>query len=487
MSTNELSRRWSPAAILRKTIEEYLYLDDPWVSDVALATIVANTIDGKPLWLLIVNPPSSGKTEIVQAFRDVPICEWVGQLSENTFLSGMQTRATGQSKSAPGNSLLLRWTDPRLRGGRPPVRIMLVQDLTSMVTMRREKRDAIFGQLREIHDGRLVKSTGMGEDLIWEGYLGLLGAVTPVFDDVMELNSILGERFVLYRPIRRDDEAEAWTAMNRDKTAPADWQETIATVAAAMVERGVARLAGVTIIEAAEARLVDLARLTAAGRAKVERDGRTHGIRLAPEAEGPGRLIQQFGKLLKGLCAVRGRREPGEEELAVIAKVALDSVPKIRQDVLRILATGAADRRELVNATGLSMTTMQYQLEDLRALRIVEQESGTGPEDRTARWALQGWYRELAERTGLFAEVPPSRCVPPTQKALDSSTSIPLTNRDSTGVGRSDDELAPEASDASNERNGAVAHAADQPDAAASALRVLQAVISNTLPWERQS
>src|SRR5262249_12815843 len=160
-------------------IEEYLYLDDPYVVDVVLATVVANALDGDPLWLLLVNPASTGKTELVQMFASVPTCAWLSQVSENTFLSGLQRRKkSGGTERTPGNSLLYRWTDPKLRGGQPPVRVILVQDLTTMVTMQREKRDAILGQLREIYDGRLVKSTGMGEDMEWTGYLGLLGAVT---------------------------------------------------------------------------------------------------------------------------------------------------------------------------------------------------------------------------------------------------------------------------------------------------------------------
>src|SRR5262249_59057887 len=117
------------------------------------------------------------------------------------------------------HSPLFRWTDPRFRRGKPPVRVMLVQDLTGLITTRREKRDEIFGQLREIYDGRLVKRTGMGDDLRWEGYLGLLGAVTPKYDEVAELHSVLGERFVLYRPLRTDPEAEARADGGRARSA----------------------------------------------------------------------------------------------------------------------------------------------------------------------------------------------------------------------------------------------------------------------------
>jgi hypothetical protein len=152
-----MSARWSPGALLRATLTPYPHIDDPCVVDVALATIVANTLDGDPLWLLLVSPPSSGKTELVQMFTTVPWCDWLSQITRRT--------ASGRSETALEHSLLSRWTDPRFRHGETPVRVMLVQDLTGLITTRREKRDEIFGQLREIYGGRLVKRTGMGDDL----------------------------------------------------------------------------------------------------------------------------------------------------------------------------------------------------------------------------------------------------------------------------------------------------------------------------------
>jgi hypothetical protein len=481
----------TPAAVLRATLDKYLYLDDPYVVDVVLATVVANALDGDPLWLLLVNPASTGKTELVQMFAEVPSCAWLSQVSENTFLSGLQQRKrSGGTERAPKNSLLFRWTDPKLRAGQPPVRMMLIQDMTTMVTMHREKRDAILGQLREIYDGRLVKSTGMGEDLMWTGYLGLLGAVTTAIDTVLEQNSILGERFILYRPLRRDADAEARFAMNR--IVEGDWRTDLAFVAAEMVKLGVARLADVVVPENVRDRLVDLARFTAAGRTKVERDS-SKVIRVMPEAEGPARLTQQFGKLLTGLCAVRECREPGPEQLAVIAKVALDSIPKIRRMLLGVLVgleEGTAD--EIAVAVRLPRMTVTYALQDLQALGMVDRRAGAGAgdSDRTVRWALDPEYRELADRTGLFAETPETRPVTPrhtpTDAAFNFPINVPLTNRVSDGAGEADEGLAAgsrEGSGTSGGQNGSDAHV-DRP---ASTSEVLRRLISTSQLWDGQS
>jgi hypothetical protein len=118
---------------------------------------------------------------------------WLAELTENTFLGGLQREdASGTRRGGREHSLLFRWTNPTLRDGRPVVRVILVQDLTGLITARREKRDAIFGQKRQIYDGRLTKQTGMGEELIWEGYLGLLGGVTSKYDEVAGAQFLAG-------------------------------------------------------------------------------------------------------------------------------------------------------------------------------------------------------------------------------------------------------------------------------------------------------
>ncbi len=415
-----MSRGWPPGALLRATLTPYLHLDDPWVVDVVLATVVANTLDGDPLWLLVVSPPSSGKTELVQMFTTVPWCDWLSQITENTFLSGLQRRTkSGHSVTAPEHSLLFRWTDPRFRQGKPPVRVMLVQDLTGLITTRREKRDEIFGQLREIYDGRLVKRTGMGDDLTWEGYLGLLGAVTPKYDEVAELYSVLGERFVLYRPLRLDPEAEARAAVNRSDE-DSEWRSLVAEVAERMVQSATRRLAGVRVPEWTKGPLIDLARLTAAGRATVAREGDSKVIRVPPEPEGPARLVQQFAKLLRGLCAARGLGQPGPDELAIVAKVARDTMPKARLVILQALADKGGTKYEVAERTGLPPSTCEYHLQELVTLGIAR--PGSGPAKTRA---LTDEYRVLIERAGFFAEVEPAGPALESRNVRGMRTGIP--------------------------------------------------------------
>jgi hypothetical protein len=389
----------SPSTLLSASLAPFLHLDDPWVVDVVLGAIVANMEgDAAPLWLLIVGPPSTAKTELVQLFRGLKECDWLPHVTENTFLSGLRAPTKGgQTRRAPEHSLLFRLTDPNLRGGKPPVRVLLIQDLTSLISERREKRDRVLADLREIYDGRLTKATGVGDDLLWEGYLGLLGAVTQKYDDVAELHSILGDRFVLYRPRRVDHQAEAVAALKRGAD---DWRAWTADIAKRVVRRASLTLPAVSLSEPVMARLISLARLTAAMRAGVVRDGYSKAIRMLPEAEGPSRLVQQFAKLLRGLCAARGVAEPSESELAVLAKVARNTVPAMRLQVLAAIhQEGSLTKAALASRIGLPPTTLEYLLQDQVALGVLHA-SGQG---RARAFELGGSWRELADGSGFFA------------------------------------------------------------------------------------
>jgi len=55
--------------IARKAAERLLALPDPAGVDVVLATLIANEIEGDALWLMLVGPPSNGKTELLTPTR----------------------------------------------------------------------------------------------------------------------------------------------------------------------------------------------------------------------------------------------------------------------------------------------------------------------------------------------------------------------------------------------------------------------------------
>lgn len=294
------------------------------------------------------------------------------------------------------NSLLFRWTDPTLRGEKPLVRVMLIQDLTGLLTKDKGKRDAVFGQLRQIYDGQLDKATGTGDDLHWEGYLGLLGAVTPKIEDVSELNATLGERFLFYRPKRKDIRAEGLKAGQRDSKT--DWRGEMAAFTCTLVEKAKTNLITVQIPDWMDNQLVELAQFTARGRTAVKRDGYSKAITDFPTPEGPARIMVQLKTMLRGLCAVRNRPQPTYEELRILAEVAKDSIKSVRVRLIEILFSGAKIKSALEEETNLPGATLSYHLQELQVLEIVQRKND--------EWSLSPTFREICEKGQIFSPQP---------------------------------------------------------------------------------
>jgi hypothetical protein len=234
--------------------------------DLVQAVVIANRISTDPCWLLIVAPPSSAKTELIQAVSSVDDVYPLSSLTPQTLASGFQSRQ--------GPASLL----PKLAG-----KVLAMKDFGTVLTLHRESRAAILAQLREVYDGRFVKEWGNGQRLEWAGKVGFLGGVTGIIDEQHAFHAVLGERFVFYRPPVVDEAAAASKAIEQQNhettTRPAlarlvrDYLATLATEPLPVIPAA--------IQEAVKA----LARFTARGRSPILCDD--HGnVRLMPGIEG---------------------------------------------------------------------------------------------------------------------------------------------------------------------------------------------------------
>ncbi len=90
LRTELLAKEYGSLTQLYEVFKRWLLLKDPYLVEVVLASVVANLLGGDPLWLLIVAPPSSAKTEILRALSRVPWIYLLSNLTANTLLSGQQ-------------------------------------------------------------------------------------------------------------------------------------------------------------------------------------------------------------------------------------------------------------------------------------------------------------------------------------------------------------------------------------------------------------
>lgn len=385
-----------PVSTVREAATRLLHLPDLSVVNVVLATLVGNEITGDPLWVVLVSPPSNGKTELLVAASRTPKTRLLSSLTAKTLISG-QRPPDGRNTEEP--SLL-----PQLSG-----RTVILKDLGTILGLKHDERNEILGLLREVYDGKVVKAFGTGKVFPWTGKVGLLAGVTPVFDRHSAVQAILGERFLLYRipagdrELRREQARAALRVAGGEGGLREDLGEAMALSYAAAIRWWERNGEAVTVPPQVEDALIPLAELAAYGRAGVIRDGyKRDEVRYEAEPEGPARLVKQLRQLTLGLTVVHGKLRADEEELGILRKVAAATMHPFRRRVLAALAgRDTAGTADLVKATGLPYTTAEREVEDAAYLGLVEEAATAG---RGRVWRLRAEVRDDIERSGMFAE-----------------------------------------------------------------------------------
>jgi hypothetical protein len=333
--------------------------------DVALAVVIANRMEADPLWLFLVAPPSSGKTEIIRSLGDVADVFALSALTPQTFASGFERKGVE-------TSLL-----PKING-----KTVTMKDFTTVLTMHRDARGEILAQLREIYDGAFSKEWGNGKSLSWSGKIGLLAGVTGVIDREYALGAILGERFLMYRVKSAPARALAHRAIEQGGTWEQDQRQALRRIVAAYLETllPVAPPTPAIVMEAVAA----LAEFTARARSPVFFDARRGEIELIPEPEAPGRLAKQLMLLARALAVVRHEPAVSVATYTTVVQIANDTLPATRQVILQaVLANDGADTVEIASATAYPTSTARRYLQELAAVRLVTKQSGgQGKADR---------------------------------------------------------------------------------------------------------
>ena len=366
----------------------HLYLPDPRPLYIVLATVVANRLTGDPVWLLLVGPPSCGKTELLSALSRLSYVHEVSTFTEAGLLSGSTSRQPGAT-----GGLLAELGD---------FGVVICKDFTSVLSERPETRAGLLAALREVYDGAWVRRLGVagGRTLGWRGKAGLLAAVTETIDRHAAVIGSMGERFVLYRMPALDDDGRL--AQGRAAMANAGRQ---GPMRAELAEAVSDFLAGVSlpdepepISEEAAESLVLLADLATRCRSVVERDPRDREVELVPQPESCARLQAGLVQLTRGMFTIG---VPDDEVGPLLAEVALDGMPKARRAVVELLVGSGPNllytSAQVADAVGLPTGATNRTLADLAAHGVVERHS-----DRDLhRWEASSWLRERWAQLGL--------------------------------------------------------------------------------------
>jgi hypothetical protein len=379
--------------------QELLLLPDQSAVLIALASVVANYADGDPVWPLLVGPPGCGKSEIVTGMVDAPKLWALSSLTPQTLLSGFER------KDKPASLLLQIGT----------FGILAFKDLTTVLTMHREARAQIIGQLREVADGKTEKSFGNGLRLEWQGKLGFLAGVTPVIDEQHSFLAVMGERFCLFRmpPVSRTKLARRSLATRGHEP---ELRKRIRAHTGAFLT-GFQNCGRLDLPERLHEPLVRLSDIVTRARTGVARDGYGREMLYLPEPEAPTRLTKQLAQLGAALLAI-GVDET--ETLRLLRKVGWDSVPAVRTTLAKSLrhAQEPLTLAQIQEVTGLPDKTVARAAEDLVALKLATRTKVAGKWHLSqTQIALDYWISEHAPET--------SEGVDPTSASASTFEHIP--------------------------------------------------------------
>lgn len=352
----------SPLKKLETILKENFYEPDIQAVRIVLGVIQSHRLKlGDPAWLFVVAPPGSGKTTTtIMGTCGLPDVQVLGDFSENTFLSGFfghhqpgmleklgHTEQNGQTFITNGDAVLV------------------AKDFTTVLSMRREKRAAILGQLREIHDGQFRRDFGTGVTKIWKGRVTIVAAVTPALDRHYSVFSVLGERFMQIRWHRpSSEEAGEWAIRQQGKE-----QAIQSKLRQAVLEVLTSAAPAVPLLpDPMKSRISSLAEIIALGRTHIFRSAYgNREIEYIPEPEANTRIAKGLAAIAKGVASVRQRKDVGEEDIQDAFRVGLDCLQDYRKRLLLAIARGQ-------NPISVNMpnTMRQRELEELTELGVVE-------------------------------------------------------------------------------------------------------------------
>ena len=249
------------------------------------------------------------------------------------------------------------------------VGILVIKDVTSILSADRHTRGPVLAALREVHDGRYERNVGSdgGLTLTWIGRLVVVGAVTTAWDTAHSVIAAMGDRFVIIRADSSSGRAKSATKAIRNTGNETNMRKELAHSAGALISH-INKKEYVLSDEQID-RLIKAADIVTAARTGVERDYRGEVID-AHALEMPTRFAKQLGQLVRGAVATG---MPVENALRLALRCAHDSIPPLRAEILLYIANNPnSEPHEVHRRIGRPRHTVRRELEALHMLRLLQ-------------------------------------------------------------------------------------------------------------------
>ncbi len=372
------------------TFEEVVVVVEKFIpnSTTALKLVLAvglsaHTSIAVMLWLVIVSPPSSGKSDLVRLIKHAPSTYSLDTFTQNSFISGERVR--GNEKVYD----LLNELDKK---------VLIIKDWTPLFSMDEKATRKIIGDLVGIYDKEFSKFSGSRGLISTKSIFSHLGAITPatLSKHTQYLNTV-GPRFLFYTlpDISSTEEEAGFVSIfsGRDRealehtaqlhassylhqlTQKKDIDVDIPSHVRQYIEiaaKFLSRCRGITIPNSVVYR----------DNSGYERKDWEYGD---AQIEQPWRATLQLIELAKNLAIVSGKSIVGRDELSIVRGVVLSSMPFDRAKAVRAFSEhgGVLDKNILSSYYAKSQKTMYRLLKELSHLGIAEESKNSGSQPST--------------------------------------------------------------------------------------------------------
>jgi hypothetical protein len=347
-----------PLVEVHKVFGKWLGKDyDLDVLNAVLAAAAAERLEGDPLWLLVISGPGNAKTETVQALAGAGAHVTSTISSEGALLSATPQRQ--RAKQATGGLL-------RKIGDKG---VLVIKDVTSILSADRNVRGPVLAAIREIYDGRWERNVGIdgGRTLTWNGRIVVVGACTTAWDAAHVVISTMGDRFVLIRADSTVARINAATRAIGNVGHEKAMREELAQAAGGLIGAADKTVRDLDDEETAE--LVRAADIVTSARTAVERDYRGEVVDAhAPEM--PTRFAKQLAQLVRGAIAIR---IADESAMRLAIRCARDSIPPLRREILLDIAPNPDSKpNQVYRRINRPRSTVRRELQALHMLRLLK-------------------------------------------------------------------------------------------------------------------
>jgi hypothetical protein len=389
-----------------RAFDQLLALYDRWLPDgqnivtAAILSAYAATmrLPGHPAWLVPVGGSGGSKTERLSPLSGLPGTVTAGEISGPAALLVVAKPSIPETDMEITGGLLMQI-------GMDKTGVLLVPDFSTVLALSRDVRNKTIAAFRMIFDGNFPRSIGGagGGTATWQGKCGFIGCVTDNIDGAIKVIDALGPRWFFIRLNDTPDIKSAESAYDNGGR-----EEIMRSQLRAATHEIFSNPQKPFDEIPARQLITNLSMILSRGRSSTERDKQGNLVEVK-NPEHPTRIAKTLKQFYLG-AGIIGM--PDDMARAMVGKIALDSVPRLRGQALRVLAAhadaGTLTTGEVAKLTGQPDRSVARALEDMGSHGLVLNENpGRG---HIFQWRLsddaRGWFRLAGSATGIDSTSP---------------------------------------------------------------------------------